>query len=396
MKVPGIVIVGTGECGTHAAFALREYGYEGAVTLIGDEPHLPYERPPLSKSTESSPKFVAELQAFHAANINFIPGVSVHKIERHTQAVILEDGRAIPYNKLLLATGAFPKLFPGMEGAQPFRTLEDAQVVHSQLVPGTHLIVVGGGFIGLELAAAARIAGAEVTVIEATDQVMSRVVPEQIATVAEAEHRERGVSFFFGSGVVSATENEVVLFDGQIVSGDLVVAGIGVLPNIALAKAADLAVNNGITVDSCFTTTDANIFAAGDCCNFPYRGQRVRLESWRAAHDHAKHVAAAMLGRKDPYDVVPWFWSDQYDLTLQVAGLPRTAGQLVRRDVGDNAFIVFEQDDKGAVVAAAGIGTGNAVAKDIRLSEMLIGMGKAVEAAALADPAINLKKLLRG
>ncbi|RWO94302.1 MAG: ferredoxin reductase [Mesorhizobium sp.] len=396
MTAPGIVIVGAGECGTRAAFALRERGYEETVTLIGKEPHLPYERPPLSKSIETGPKFVADARTFQAAGIDYISGVSVRKIDRAYQAAVLEDGRSISYNKLLLATGAFPRFFPGMEGAQTFRTLENAQAVHSRLIPGMHLIVVGGGFIGLELAAAARIAGAEVTVIEAADRVMARVVPEEIAAIAEAEHRKKGVSFILGCGVVRVTENEVVLSNGQIMSGDFVVAGVGVLPETDLAKSAGLAVDNGITVDGCFSTSDANVFAAGDCCNFPYRGQRVRLESWRAAHDQANHVAAAILGCTDLYDVVPWFWSDQYELTIQVAGLPGAAGRMVRRDIGDGALILFEQGLEGALVSAAGISMDNAIAKDIRLAEMLIGKGVAVDAGALADSKMNIKKLLKG
>ncbi|MCX2721194.1 NAD(P)/FAD-dependent oxidoreductase [Roseibium salinum] len=396
MSTSAIVIAGAGECGTRAAFALREHGYQGAVILIGEEPHFPYERPPLSKSPGAGPKTVADREKFQAAGIEFLSGVCVRTIDRAAREIGLGDGRTIPYHKLLLATGAAPKLFPGMEGARTFRALGDAQAVHGQLAPGRHLVVVGGGFIGLELAAAARIAGADVTVVEAADRLMPRIVPAEIAAIAEAEHRDKGVSLFLGTGVVSATERQVTLSDGRMVEGDLVVAGVGVAPNTALAEAAGLAVDNGIVVDGCFATSDPDIFAAGDCCSFPYRGRNVRLESWRAARDQADHAAAAILGAEELYAAVPWFWSDQYGLTLQVAGLPAPVARTTRRACGNGAFILFEQDADGVLVAASGIGTGNAVAKDIRLAEMLIGKGVPVEADALADPAVNLKKLLRG
>ncbi|MFB9985035.1 NAD(P)/FAD-dependent oxidoreductase [Mesorhizobium kowhaii] len=395
MTTPGIVIVGAGECGTRAAFAVREGGYMESVTLIGQEPHFPYERPPLSKSVKIDLKFVAAAQAFQDARIEFIRGISVSKIDSKNRVAELEDGRIIPYDKLLLATGASPRLFPGMEGVQTFRALEDGQAVHSRLVPSAHIIIIGGGFIGLELAAAARAAGAEVTVIEAADRLMARAVPKEIANIAEAKHREKGVSFILGCGVAHATGSKVILSNGQVISGDFVIAGVGVTPNTVLAERAGLAVNNGIVVDSCFATSNAHIFAAGDCCSFPYHGRSVRLESWRAAYDHANHVAGAMLGCADPYGAVPWFWSDQYDLTLQVAGLPGT-GRTVRRDNGKGTLILFELNGDGVLVSAAGIGTDNAVAKDIRLAEMLIAKGVALDESALADPNFNIKHLLRG
>ena len=163
-----------------------------------------------------------------------------------------------------------------------------------------------------------------------------------------------------------------------------------------LAEAAGLEIENGIVVDACFRTSAPDVYAAGDCCSFPYRGKRVRLESWRAAQDQGSHVAHAMLGKQEPYGKVPWFWSDQYDLSLQVAGLPEAGRDCVRRDLGEDAFILFELGDHGALAAAAGIGRGNVVAKDIRLAEMMIERGIAPDATRLADPSISLKALLKG
>lgn len=390
------VIVGAGECGTRAAFALRDAGFEGSVILIGDEPHLPYERPPLSKALDAGPTIIADREKFKAAGIEFLQGVTVSNLDRSVREIVFQDGRRLFYDKLLLATGASPRVFPGLERAQTFRTLDDAATVHDRLAPGKRLLVVGGGFIGLELAAAACTAGVEVIVIEAADRTMSRIVPTEIAAVAEAAHRERGVTFVLGTGVVSADERQVTLADGRVLEGDLVIAGVGAVPNTRLAETGGLAIDNGIVVDEHFATSDSSIFAAGDCCCFPYRGSRVRLESWRAALDQANHAAACMLGGDEPYGKVPWFWSDQYDLTLQVAGLPGAAARSVRRDCEDGAFIHFELDRDGELFAASGIGIGNTVAKDIRLAELLISRRVAIETDALADPAVNLKKLLRG
>ncbi|HET7411787.1 MAG TPA: FAD-dependent oxidoreductase, partial [Pararhizobium sp.] len=338
----GIIIVGAGECGVRAAFALREAGYDGVIRLIGDEPHLPYERPPLSKGHPVVPKTIAAEEAFAAAGIELLRGRHVTAIDRANAAIRLEDGASLDYDKLLLATGARPRLFPGMEAAKTLRTLDDAAAILDRVGPGVRLAIIGGGFIGLELAAVARQLGADVTVLEAADHLMARVVPPAIAAVAEARHRAEGVEIVLNAKVQSVAHGVVQLADGERMAADLVVAGVGAVPNTGLAGAAGLAVGNGIIVDEAFRTSDPRIFAAGDCCAFPYRSRRVRLESWRAAQDHGNHVARAMLGLADPYGKVPWFWSDQYDLTLQVAGLPESGAESVRRDLGPGAFILFQ------------------------------------------------------
>jgi 3-phenylpropionate/trans-cinnamate dioxygenase ferredoxin reductase subunit len=392
----GMVIVGAGECGVRAAFALREAGYDGPVTLVGEEPHLPYERPPLSKTTPVTPKPIADETRYAEAGIAFLRGLRVERIDHAGRRVDLSDGHLISFERLLIATGARARRFPGMETAATLRTVDDAHRILGRLGPGSHLGIVGGGFIGLELAATARAMGAEVTVVEAADRLMARVVPAGIASIVEARHRDEGVEIILGARVEQATADRIVLADGRTIECDIVVAGVGAAPDTALAQAAGIAVENGIVVDAAFRTSAPNIHAAGDCCSFPYRGKQVRLESWRAAQDHGNHVAAAMLGSEDAYNRVPWFWSDQYDLTLQVAGLPDASLPVVRRDLGDGAFVLFQLDGGGQLVSASGIGTGNAVAKDIRLAEMMIERGAAPDPARLADPDVNLKALLRG
>jgi len=232
-------------------------------------------------------------------------------------------------------------------------------------------------------------------VLEAAPRLMGRAVPEEIAGVVHERHLKEGVDIRTGAQVASADAGSVVLKDGTALAFDLVIAGTGATPNTALAEAAGLAVDNGVRVDGCFRTSAADVFAAGDCCNFPWVGQNVRLESWQAAQEQGAHAAAAMLGDMTDYARVPWFWSDQYDLSLQVAGLFDCTRGSVRRDLADGAFVLFQADDGGRLRAVAGVGPGNAIAKDIKLAEKLIDKGALLDEAAFADPSVNLKSLLR-
>jgi 3-phenylpropionate/trans-cinnamate dioxygenase ferredoxin reductase subunit len=400
-----MVIVGAGECGTRAALALREAGYEGPVTLVGAERHHPYERPPLSKQAIVAevpvPKPIGGADRLAELRIDFLSGREAAAVDRAGRRLRLSDGADIGYDRLLIATGARPRRLPvpGADGPSVavLRTLDDAARIRAGLGPGRRLAVIGGGFIGLELAASARVLGAEVAVVEALPRLLTRGVPAAIAAVLQARHVEEGVTFHFGAGVAAIGEAGVVLADGSTIAADLVVVGIGAAPDTRLAAAAGLAVENGVAVDATLATSDPAIFAAGDCCSFPqglYGGRRVRLESWRSAQELGTLAAGNMLGRAEPVASVPWFWSDQYDLGLQIAGLAEGAVLEARRELGGGAFVLFHLGADGRLLAASGIGPGTAVAKDIRLAEMLIARRAAPPPAALADPAVNLKKLL--
>ncbi|WP_018238316.1 NAD(P)/FAD-dependent oxidoreductase [Ensifer sp. BR816] len=403
-----IVIVGAGECGARAAFALREKGFGGEITLIGTEPHLPYERPPLSKdglAGTEPPRLVADAGRYEEAGIAVLTNVSVESIDRRHKAVRLGDDRAIRYDRLLLATGARPRALPGApensDRIRVLRTHADALAIRGALRPGRKLAVIGGGFIGLELAATARKLGAEVVLIEGLPRVLSRGVPEEIAAVVADRHRQEGVEIVCGARIAALEADDdgprVVFADGASRPFDLIVVGIGAVPNTELAAAAGLLIENGIAVDETLRTSDPDIYAAGDCCSFPlshYRGRRVRLEAWRNAQDHGTLVAANLMGAAEPIASVPWFWSDQYELTLQIAGLADGATTTARRDMGDGAFILFHLDGEGRLIAASGIGPGNAVARDIRLAEMLIAAGCRPDPAALSSPKTKLKTLL--
>jgi 3-phenylpropionate/trans-cinnamate dioxygenase ferredoxin reductase component len=388
----GVVIIGAGECGVRAAFALRENGYSGEVTIFGAEAALPYERPPLSKA--GGTQAIRKAEAFVDNQITLRLGELVTKIDIGNRLVSLSGGEAVTYEHLLLATGARARLFPGLEGCLTLRTDFDAQVIVSCLTPGAKIGIIGGGFIGLELAALARRAGVEVTVVEAAPRLLGRAVPPQIAHVLQKRHSAEGVSLKLETGVVGASANRIDLANGTSMEFDAVIAGVGALPETRLAEAAGLVVQNGVVVDGDFRTSAPDVFAAGDCCNFDWRGQRVRLESWKAAQDQGEHVALAILGQSVPYNKVPWFWSDQYDLSLQVAGMFDLGAPIHSRATGDGTTVVFQCDANQNLVAAAGIGPGNATSKDIRIFEKLIERRTSVDADRLADPLYNLKRLL--
>jgi 3-phenylpropionate/trans-cinnamate dioxygenase ferredoxin reductase subunit len=264
--------------------------------------------------------------------------------------------------------------------------------------------VIGGGFIGLEVTASAVERGASVTLIEAAPRLLSRGVPAAIAERVHDRHARAGVDLRLGAGVAGiervrhGPELAVRLADGGRIACDAVIAGVGAVPETALAEDASLAVENGIAVDATLRTEDPDVFAAGDCCSFPhplYGGRRIRLEAWRNAQDQGAAAARSILGGDEPYAAVPWFWSDQYDETLQIAGLPDEGKRTVERDVGAGASLVFHLADDGRLVAASGVGENARIARDVRLAEMLIAARATPDPAALAAPDVKLKSLLR-
>lgn len=407
----GMVIVGAGECGVRAALALREHGYCGPVTLVGEERHHPYERPPLSKAAlgegeERAPKAIASPESLAALGVTLLAPVHAEAIDRSEHVLRLDGGAGLPYDGLLLATGARARQLPmaaGLQRCVALRTVDDAMAIRAHLRPGRRIAVIGGGFIGLEVAACARQAGAEVTVIEAQSRLLQRGVPIEIARVLQARHMDAGVRIRCGAAIAAigndGDEVTIALGEGGDIRADLAVVGIGATPNTALAETAGLTVDNGIAVDERLRTDDPHIFAAGDCCSFPlalYGGRRVRLEAWRNAQEQGALAAANMLGGDAVQVAVPWFWSDQYELGLQVSGLADEVDHTVRRDIGPDAFILFHLGRDGRLVAASGIGPGTAVARDIRLADMLIGRRACPRPAQLADAGVKLKSLLSG
>ena len=399
-----IVIIGAGECGIRAALTLRDEGYTGEIALIHGEAVEPYEKPPLSKPGLEgiSIKPISGTDRVLKENIAVYHDQRVTTIERATKSVSLTNGEMISYDRLLLATGARPRalMIDGHEiqQARLFRDYSDAKAFFDVLSPDYRLTIIGGGFIGLELAAAARQRRVQTTVIESATRLLGRAVPEGLAARIEARHREEQVHFHIGQSVSSISPTrKVTLADGTDIMSDIILAGIGSIPNTELAEQCRLTIDNGVVVDATFRTSDPDIFAAGDCCSFPhalYGMKRMRLESWRAAQEQGAHAVRAMLGSTDTYQAVPWFWSDHYDLTLQIAGLPSEGVTMVTRMLDDESEILFHLDAEGRLVGASGLSRSNKIAKDIRLAEMLIAKRSHPDQQALVDPKFNLKSLL--
>ena len=406
MSTPGMVIVGAGMAGARAIVSLRANGWQGPITLVGEEQLLPYDRPPLSKAhitddDEPSPVLLLDEGMLASLDAKLLRGSRATGIDRRAKTIQLSDGHALGYHKLLIATGAKPRLLsmPGGNLAYTLRDFADSENLRNRLRAAGSVAVIGGGFIGLEVAASAAKLGRKVTVIEAQPRILMRGVPPEIARIVHARHEQAGVTLELGTGITAIDKDGVLLADGRKVEAGIVIAGIGAAPETALAADAGLAIDNGIACDAMLTTSDADIFAAGDCCSFPhplFGGKRMRLEAWRNATDQANVATENMLGGAKAYAAVPWFWSDQYELSLQIAGVPGEATETVPRQLSDRAFIIFHRDATGRLVGASGIGPGNAIARDVKLAEMLIAKGISPSAEALADPGVGLKSLLKG
>ena len=402
----GMVIVGGGMAGARAIVNLRVNGWEGLITLVGEEALLPYDRPPLSKAlitdeTEPQPTYLLDASMLASLKATDIRGLRATAIDRAQHLLHLAGGVTLPYDKLLIATGSKPRrlTLAGGERALTLRDYGDGEVLRQRLRGSASVAIIGGGFIGLELAASARKLGVAVTVIEAQARILMRGVPEEIAHAVHARHQAAGVTMQLGTGLAAIEPDGVVLANGRAIGADIVIAGIGAAPETQLAEQAGLAVADGITCDAMLQTEDPDIYAAGDCCSFPhplFGNKRLRLEAWRNATDQADIATCNMLGAEKAHAAVPWFWSDQYDLSLQIAGVPGDGVETLRRQVSDQAFIMFHRDASGRLVGASGIGPGNAIARDIKLAEMLIAKSASPASAALADPAIGLKTMLKG
>jgi 3-phenylpropionate/trans-cinnamate dioxygenase ferredoxin reductase subunit len=406
MSEAGMVIVGAGKAAARAVVGLREHGWTGSIVLIGEEELPPYDRPPLSKASitdeaEPLPVLLLDEGMLKSLNTTWKSGSPATHIDRKAHTVSLATGETIPYAKLLIATGAKPRKLsvPGAENALLLRDFRDCVLLRQKFQPGTRVAIAGGGFIGLELASSAAKRGCDVTLIEMQHRILMRGVPEVIAKVVAQRHAEAGVALITGVGIESIDEDTIVLADGRKIQGDVIIAGVGAVPEIQLAQDADLDIDNGIACNSHMQTSDPDIYASGDCCSFPhplFGGRRMRLEAWRSAQDQAAVAAENMVGGNKVYEAVPWFWSDQYDLNLQIAGVPSDGTSQTIRQVKEGAFIVFHIDDEGRLAGASGIGPGNSIARDVRMAEMLIGKRAKIDPAQLADPAVQLKALLKG
>ena len=400
----GLLIVGGSYAAAQVAASARQSGYQEPIRILSEEPHAPYQRPPLSKAflTGAGEDAVPlRAQAFYREqNISVELGVRATSLERASKQVLTAGGARLSYTKLVLATGARPRTLPvkghDLGGVCLLRSLEDARAIKRRLTAAQSVAVIGGGFIGLEAAASCATLGKNVTVIEAQPHLMSRALPALLADWFAARHRARGVELRLGIGVGALRGEKgqvraVKLTDGSEVPADLVIVGIGILPNEELAAAADLACASGIVVDALGRSSDPDIFALGDCSRHPsrYCDTPLRLESVQNAMDQARAAGATLAGKETPYDTVPWFWSDQYDVKLQMTGLSAGHDEHAVRGSPEEAKFSIYYLRQGRLI---GVDSVNRPA-DHMLARKLVAARCTLSAAQAADTGFDLKAL---
>ncbi|MDY0012644.1 MAG: FAD-dependent oxidoreductase [Rhodocyclaceae bacterium] len=401
----GVVIIGSGQAGAEVATCLRQMGYPGRIQMVGEEVHLPYRRPPLSKEylgrEVSLESLAIKSGAVYAkAGIELLRGVRAVAIERDARTVRLEDGRVLAYDALVLATGGRnrPLPLPGAEASNVhyLRTIEESHAIGEAMVPGKSLVVIGGGYIGLEVAAIGIKHGLKVTALVRGPRVLARVTGPEMSSFYEGVHRQAGVDVRTGVTItalqtVAGKATAILLADGEIIPADVVVIGNGLIPSVELAQAAGLEVGDGILVDAHACTSDPHILAVGDVANHPnpLYGRRMRFESVPNATEQARTVAATICGKALPYRPIPWFWSNQYDLKLQMVGISEGYDDVVfRGEPASRSFSAFYLKD-GVVIAADTVNH----MQDFMAAKQLVARGRPVDRARLADTALPLKSL---
>jgi len=401
------VVIGAGQAGGWTAKTLRDEGFEGRIIMVGEENFPPHERPPLSKEVllgdaEKDTCLLWPKDTLDEANIEMRLGVRVTEVTPDAHTITLDDGETVSWDKLMIATGGRATALPvdgaDLEGVFTLRTIDDAEAIRAKLTSDATVLVIGAGWIGLEVAAAARKRGATAIVVELADRVCARALtPEMSQWIHDLHVRNGvdircGVSFdhFEGDGGL----RRAIMADGSVIDCDIAVVGIGLTPNVELAAAAGLDVDNGIVVDERGQTSHPDIYAAGDNANHPNSllGRRIRLESWENAQNQAICAAKAMLGGEDTYAEIPWFWSDQFDANIQMMGLPEDWNEtVVRGDRDAGEFVEFYLKD-GKLEGAAAINN----PRDLRFTRRMMMSDKTFNASDLADPDVKLQKLLKG
>ena len=400
-----IVLIGGGQAAAQAVQSLRQGGFAGKLVIVGEEAALPYQRPPLSKAYMKG-EFAEERLYFRPAawyednKVELILSTRAVKIDRAARIVELEHGATLNYDALILCTGSRPRPLPvkgaDLGGVHDLRGLADVERIRPQMVSGRRLVIVGAGYIGLEAAAVARQMGLDVTVLEMADRVLARVTSPVMSEFYQTEHRAQGVTILTGARLdhLDGTDGQVsaaVLADGTSLPADMVLVGIGIVPNVELAQEAGLTIDNGIATDRDARTSDPRIFAAGDCASRPlvHYGRSGRLESVHNAIEQGKLAAAAILGKPRPPEDCPWFWSDQYDLKLQIAGLNQGHDEVViRGNPADRKFAVFYLRN-GTLIAVDAVNS----PPEFLASKKLIMAGAKLASDMLKDTSIPMKDI---
>ena len=401
------VIIGASQAGGWIAKTLRAEGFEGRVVLVGDEKYLPYERPPLSKDAllgeaELDSTYFWPPETYDELNIETLLGVRATAIDRAAKQVSLDNGETLAYDRLAITTGARVRELPidgaGLAGVHYLRTMDDTLAIKGDVKDGATALIVGGGWIGLEVAATLGKLGCKSVVVEFADRLCGRAVTPEISAWMLDFHKGHGIDVRLNTGVTrfegNGTLQRAILSDGDTIECSLAVIGIGVLPNAEIAAAAGIEVDNGIKVDDLCHTSDPDIFAAGDVTNHPNAllGKRIRLESWENAQNQGIAAGKSMLDKGEAYAEIPWFWSDQHDANIQMIGLPENWDEVATRGNPDDGEFMSVYLKDGRIIGAISVNN----PRDLRFAKRLMQAEKPVSASDIEDTSIKMQALLKG
>lgn len=401
----GTIIIGAGQAGASAAAKLRNLGYDDDITLIGAESAPPYQRPPLSKKymlgeMDLERLYLRPIDYYESNNITLRLGTKVDAIDTATKSITIQD-ETLSYDNLILTTGSWPRRLPAkiggdLRGVYYMRDLADADAMADEFQEGRRALIIGGGYIGLEAAAVAAKKGVKVTLVEMADRILQRVAAPQTSDFFRAAHAAQGVDIREGVGLDHLIDHNgrigtAKLSDGSEIEIDFAIVGVGIIPASELAEAAGITLDNGIMVDEFGRTSAPNVYAAGDCASLPFRGDRIRLESVQNAIDQAENVAANIMGQNIPYAPMPWFWSDQYDIKLQIAGLNRGYDAVYARLEPESDTPSYWYYRGETLLAVDAINDSRAY----MVGKRLIEMGASPAPKEVMDPNTNLKELLK-
>ena len=401
----GTIIIGAGQAGASAAAKLRNLGYDADITLIGAESAPPYQRPPLSKKymlgeMDLERLYLRPIDYYETNNITLRLGTKVDAIDTATKSITIQD-ETLSYDNLILTTGSWPRRLPAkiggdLRGVYYMRDLADADAMADEFQEGRRALIIGGGYIGLEAAAVAAKKGVKVTLVEMADRILQRVAAPQTSDFFRAAHAAQGVDIREGVGLDHLIDHNgrvgaAKLSDGSEIEIDFAIVGVGIIPASELAEAAGITLDNGIMVDEFGRTSAPNVYAAGDCASLPFRGDRIRLESVQNAIDQAENVAANIMGQNIPYAPMPWFWSDQYDIKLQIAGLNRGYDAVYARREPESDTPSYWYYRGETLLAVDAINDSRAY----MVGKRLIEMGASPAPKEVMDPNTNLKELLK-
>ncbi|MDB9776640.1 FAD-dependent oxidoreductase [Alphaproteobacteria bacterium] len=408
-KKENIIILGGGQSASHAAGEIRKHNMEAEVSIISNENYLPYERPPLSKDCllnkiEYKDCYFFDKDFYKKNNINIFNNEHVEAVEFKSQTIQTNNRKTIPYDKLLIALGSSNKKFikPEIDSSNFYylKNIEQSIAIKTKMLSCENILIIGGGFIGLELASSASQLKKKVCVVEMGSQLMGRIIPEKIAKIVQQNHENKGVIFHLNTKIINIininNSHEVELSNNKIIKCDMIIAGIGSEPNVELFNKTNLKIDNGIVTNEFCETSIENVYAAGDVANFyhPFYEMHMRLESWKHAQNHGVYAGKNIVGQKEPYKEIPWMWSDQFDLNLQLTGLCQDFDTFVERGTNPSQGLVHFFIKNRKIIGACGVGVGGKIGRDIKLASKISEKKIKVTKEILSNSEFKLNKLL--